>query len=86
MDSDGVVWQVDLDPQHLLADPTAKVCIEWIKTKAGTRGESILCFRAFGLELSPRVTANCQFHHNVSSPAEDSLFNIYVSSFYGMVY
>ena len=26
------------------------------------------------MSASPRVTANCQFHHNVSSPAEDSLF------------
>jgi len=29
---------------------------------------------AYRLELSPRVIANCRFHHNFSSPAEDSLF------------
>jgi len=28
------------------------------------------------------VTANCRFHHTFSSPAEDSLFNIYLSWFY----
>ena len=36
--------------------------------------EGAFCFRAFGLELSPRVTANCRFRHHFSSQAEDSLF------------
>ena len=44
------------------------------RSKFGERAFCVSGPLVWTLELSPRVTTNCRFHHNLSSPAEDSLF------------
>ena len=50
----------------------------WCRGHVPSWGGRAFCFRTFGLELSPRVTANCRFHHTFRR-LRTYFFNIYLS-------